>query len=54
MLGGHEAGEICSGNGDLALALLRLEALEEAASTGTPLTAGAARVVAIKPDWARF
>jgi len=54
MLGEHEAGEIRSGNGDVALALLRLEALEEAANTGAMLTAGSARLVAIKPDWAKF
>jgi folate-binding protein YgfZ len=53
-LGDQEAGEIRSGRGDLALALLRLEAVEEAARTGAPLLAGDARITPMKPDWARF
>ena len=53
-LGEQEAGEIRSGRGDLALALLRLEAMDEAAKSGTPLFAGAARVTPLKPAWARF
>jgi len=53
-LGEQEAGEIRSGRGDLALALLRLEAMDEAAKSGTPLLAGAARVTPLKPAWARF
>jgi hypothetical protein len=54
MLGGDEAGEIRSGRGDLALALLRLEMMEAAAKSGAPLLAGEARVRPMKPDWARF
>ncbi|HUK08008.1 MAG TPA: folate-binding protein [Stellaceae bacterium] len=54
LLGEQEAGEIRSGSGELALALIRLEALEEAASSGAALTAGGSRVIATKPDWARF
>ena len=54
MLGDQEAGEIRSGSGDMALALLRLEAVEAAAKDGTPLTAGTARVSPIKPGWAKF
>ena len=54
MLGGDEAGEIRSGRGDLALALLRLEMMEAAAKSGAPLLAGEARVRPIKPDWAKF
>jgi folate-binding protein YgfZ len=42
---GEEVGEIRSGAGDRALALIRLEALD-----GT-LTAGGAKVVPHKPDW---
>ena len=53
-LGEQEAGEIRSGRGDLALALLRLEAVTEAARTGVPLIAGAARLTPRKPDWVRF
>ena len=51
---GQEAGEIRSGRGDLALALLRLEMMEAAAKSGAPLLAGEARVRPIKPDWAKF
>jgi hypothetical protein len=53
-LGDQDAGEIRSGRGDLALALLRLEVVSEAAKIGAPLMAGAARVTPTKPDWARF
>jgi len=53
-LGDQEAGEIRSGRGDLALALLRLEAVDEAAKSGASLIAGAARVTPTKPGWARF
>ena len=53
-LGDQDAGEIRSGRGDRALALLRLEAVNEAAKLGAPLIAGAARVTPTKPDWARF
>ena len=47
---GQEAGEIRSGRGDLALALVRLDALE----TGTILSAGDATVRPHRPDWAKF
>jgi folate-binding protein YgfZ len=53
-LGGDEAGEIRSGRGDLALALLRLEMMEAAAKSDAPLLAGEARVRPMKPDWAKF
>jgi tRNA-modifying protein YgfZ len=53
-LGDQEAGEIRSGRGDQALALLRLEAVSEAAKSGAPLIAGATRVTPTKPGWARF
>ena len=53
-LGDQDAGEIRSGRGDRALAMLRLEAVNEAAKIGSPLIAGAARVTPTKPDWARF
>ena len=45
---GEEVGEIRSGAGDRALAMLRLEALD-----GT-LTAGGARIVPHKPDWMKL
>lgn len=53
MLGGDEAGELRSGRDGLALALLRLDAVEEAASTGVALTAGTATLSAARPDWMR-
>jgi len=46
----QEAGEIRSGREGMAVALVRLEALE----AGGPLTAGDARVRPLKPDWAKF
>lgn len=54
MLGTEEAGEIRSGRDGLALALLRLDAVAQAASTGTALTAGLATLSPAKPDWAKF
>ncbi len=53
MLGEEEAGEMRSGRDGLGLALLRLEALDEAAA-GAPLTAGDARLTPKKPAWANF
>lgn len=46
---GREAGEMRSARDGLGLALLRLEAVED-----RPLTAGAARLVAVRPDWMRL
>jgi folate-binding protein YgfZ len=46
---GGEAGEIRSGQGDRALAVIRFEALE----MGGKLTAGGARVEAMVPEWLR-
>lgn len=54
MLGEEEAGEIRSGRGRLALALLRLDMVEKAGTADRPLTAGAARITPHKPEWARF
>jgi len=54
MLGDQEAGELRSGRDRLALALLRLELVAEAAKSGAPLVAGASRVRPMKPEWARF
>lgn len=53
-LGDAEAGEIRTSRDDLALALLRLEAIDEAGKTGAPLRAGEATLTPIKPSWARF
>jgi folate-binding protein YgfZ len=53
MLGNQEAGEMRSGQDGIALALLRLEAVDEV-SAENPLSAGAARLTPRKPDWANF
>jgi len=53
MRGNQEAGEMRSGQDGIALALLRLEAVDEA-SAENPLSAGAARLTPRKPDWANF
>jgi len=52
MLGDAEAGEMRSAEGERALALLRLEAIEEAARTGRSLAAGGATIIPQKPAWA--
>jgi len=54
MLGDKEAGEMRSGRDGLALALLRLEALEEAAGSGAAFTADGAVLRPAKPAWAQF
>ncbi|HYC15479.1 MAG TPA: folate-binding protein [Stellaceae bacterium] len=54
MLDGAEAGEIRSGRGDRALALLRLEAIEDSGRSGIPLTAAGVHVIPIKPEWAKY
>ncbi len=54
MLGDKEAGEMRSGRDGVALALLRLEALEEAAGSGAVLTADGAVLRPTKPGWAQF
>jgi hypothetical protein len=54
VLGAKEAGVMRSGQGSVGLALLRLELVDEARSSGAPLMAGPARVTPVKPDWASF
>jgi len=54
MLNGKEAGEMRSGSGDRALALLRLEEVARAEAEGIPLVVGEARLVPVKPDWFNF
>jgi folate-binding protein YgfZ len=51
MLDGREAGEIRSGLGDRALALLRLEEVKAAGTAGTPLTAGGTAIHPERPAW---
>ncbi|MBM3546329.1 MAG: folate-binding protein YgfZ [Alphaproteobacteria bacterium] len=51
---GKEAGEMRSGQGDRALALLRLEMVEKALAEGKPLTAGETKLKPVKPGWATF
>jgi len=48
----REVGEIRSGSGDMALAMLRLNALEDIEHA--VLSAGGSTVLPVKPDWARF
>ena len=47
---GQEVGELRSGSGDRAIAMLRLDA----ARNGSALTAGGARIVPEIPDWMRL
>jgi hypothetical protein len=49
----EEAGEMRSGRDGIALALLRLDAVDKA-SAESPLRAGETRLVPKKPDWAKF
>lgn len=53
--GGKSAGRIGSGApGGLALALLRLDRIDDALKGGERLTAGGMEFEPVKPDWARF
>lgn len=54
MLGDKQAGEMRSGQGGLGLALLRLELIDQAASSGEPLLCAGATLTPVKPDWANF
>jgi folate-binding protein YgfZ len=54
MMGDKEAGEMRSGSGDRALALLRLEEIAKAEAEGIPLLAGEAKLTPVKPDWVNF
>lgn len=48
---GRDAGEMRSAAGNVGLALLRLEPMEEALAEGRPLTADGAHIVPRRPDW---
>ena len=52
--GGRKVGEIRSGAEGRAIALIRIEHLENAAQESAAFTAGAAQVTPVKPEWARF
>lgn len=54
VLEGKEIGEIRSGSGDVAVALIRLTALEQAETAGATFNAGSARITPIIPAWAVF
>jgi folate-binding protein YgfZ len=54
MAGNKNVGTLGSTAGGQGLALLRLDRLADALSTGNPLTAGGAVLRVRKPDWARF
>ena len=53
LLGGRDAGTMRSSADGKGIALLRLEAVEEAAETQEPLVAGEARLTPVKPGWGR-
>lgn len=48
------AGTMCSGRDRIGLALLRLDAVKNAAERGESLCAGEARLTPVKPSWANF
>lgn len=52
LLDGQEAGEMRSARDTLGLALLRLEAVEQADKDGRPLVAGESTVTPVRPAWA--
>lgn len=54
LLDGAEAGVMCSAQGGIGLALMRLEHMEKARQSGDPFTAGEARLTPRKPGWASF
>lgn len=51
---GKAIGTMCSGAGERALALVRLDRLEEALSQGVQVRAGAATIAPMKAPWARY
>jgi len=52
--GGLPIGSIGSVDGAFGLALLRLDRVEDAVSTGTPLMAGETRITLRRPSFAKF
>jgi folate-binding protein YgfZ len=51
MAGGRELGTLATGVGAHALALVRLDRLDEATAGGATITADGHRVTLVKPDW---
>jgi folate-binding protein YgfZ len=54
MAGQKQVGTLGSAAQGRGLALLRLDRVEDAVASGTPLTAGNIAIRPVKPDWARF
>src|SRR5215212_9653103 len=54
MAGDKTVGTLGSAAGGRGLAMLRLDRVEDALATGTPLTAGGIMLRLVKADWARF
>ena len=54
MAGEKQVGQLGSTAKGRGLALLRLDRLEDALASGTPLEAGNIAIRAVKPDWAKF
>ena len=54
LLGEEDAGEMRSAADGLGLALLRLDAVEQASREGRALSAGPARLTPLKPGWIRL
>jgi folate-binding protein YgfZ len=52
--GGRQVGTLGSTSGGNGIALLRLDRVDDALAAGGTLTAGAAPIELVKPDWARF
>lgn len=54
MMGDKQVGQLGSTAKGCGLALLRLDRVEDALKSGTPLTAGGIEIRAVKPSWADF
>jgi folate-binding protein YgfZ len=54
MMGDKQVGQLGSTAKGRGLALLRLDRIEDALKTGTPLTAGGIAIRAVKPQWGTF
>jgi folate-binding protein YgfZ len=52
--GDHPVGQLGSSQGELGVALVRLDRAEEAAGRGAPLRAGGVELTLRRPDWASY